>query len=90
MENSCFNSNNLTFENKDKSIILSLLILKALLKFSQTWFNKFTWIFQLHLAPPGGAEFSLVEPALDQPIKDRCANYDIIIWFQAYWDKIVV
>jgi hypothetical protein len=23
------------------------------------------------LAPPGGAEFSLVEPALDQPIKDK-------------------
>ena len=47
------------------------------------------------MASSGGVEFSLVEPDLDQPIKDkkkmrdRTGNYDMIIWFQAHWDSLV-
>ena len=62
---------NFTFENKDKSILINLLISKGFTKFLQTWFNDFTWIFYSNLAPPGGAGFSLVEPALDHPIKEK-------------------
>ena len=64
-EKKSLNSNNLTFENKEKLTIINLLILKL------TWFNNVTWILLLHLALPGGTEFSLGEAALDQPIKDK-------------------
>ena len=55
------------------------------------------------MAPSGGAEFSLVEPSSasfrssnyrQEKIRDEVeimsGNYDIIIWFQAHWDKSVV
>ena len=38
----------------------------------------------------GWASFTVSNLKKKDEIRDRCANYDIIIWFQAYWDKIVV
>ena len=96
MEYQCSNSNNLIFKNTDKSIILNLLLLRDFPKVLQIWFNNFTWILWLHLAPSGGVEFSLFEPDLDHPIKDKrkweteLEIMDMTIWFQAHWDKNVV
>ena len=57
---------NPTLENRDKSIVINLLISKGFTKVLQTWFNDLTWILKSNLALPGGAEFSLVEKTLDQ------------------------
>ena len=100
MEYQCSNSNNLIFKNTDKSIILNLLLLRDFPKVLQIWFNNFTWILWLHLAPSGGVEFSLVEPDLtfrfrsankiQVKMRDRTGNYDMTIWFQVHWDENVV
>ena len=59
---------NLTFENKDKSIVINLLISKRILKFLQTWFNDFTWISNQIWRDMVVLNLLLVEPALHHPI----------------------